>query len=65
MLFRSYVIDRKERILRPELAGGALLDLGVYLLNFAAMCFGKEVASVHSAKMAQQVSCPYDLPVLS
>ena len=29
----GYVIDRKERILRPELAGGALLDLGVYLLN--------------------------------
>ena len=44
----GYVIDRKERILRPELAGGALLDLGVYLLNFAAMYFGKEVASVHS-----------------
>ena len=44
----GYVIDRKERILRPELAGGALLDLGVYLLNFAAMYFGKEVASMHS-----------------
>ena len=33
----SYPIFGKERIMRPELAGGALLDLGVYPINFALM----------------------------
>lgn len=36
----SYPISTKERIAKPELAGGALLDLGVYALNFAVMFFG-------------------------
>lgn len=38
-----YKIDHKERVMRPELGGGALLDLGVYLLHFARMCFGADV----------------------
>lgn len=33
----------KERMHKPELAGGALLDLGVYTLNFAAMIFGTNI----------------------
>lgn len=33
-------IAGKERVIRPELGGGALLDLGIYPLNFAAMHFG-------------------------
>lgn len=45
----GYDIDEVERIRRPELAGGALLDIGVYTLNFAAMAFGTEIASSHSA----------------
>ena len=45
----SYPISDKERIIRPELAGGALLDIGVYTLNFAAMAFGDEIAEIHSA----------------
>ena len=45
----SYVIDHKERIMRPELAGGALLDIGVYGLNFALMHFGTDIASIGSA----------------
>ena len=36
-----YAITNKERLIRPELAGGALLDLGVYPLNFAEMIFGR------------------------
>ena len=39
----AYDIDDKERIIRPELAGGALLDLGVYGLNFIVMHFGKNI----------------------
>lgn len=35
-----YAMAQKERIRRPELAGGALLDVGIYPLNFADMVFG-------------------------
>lgn len=38
-----YAIEHKERIVRPELCGGALLDLGVYALNFARMYFGTDI----------------------
>lgn len=44
----GYVLDKVERVLRPELAGGALLDIGVYTLNFAAMAFGTEIAEMKS-----------------
>lgn len=50
----SYDIDTKERIVRPELAGGALLDVGVYALNFALMHFGNEIAKVESSVMKTQ-----------
>ena len=33
----SYNVSDKERVLQPSLGGGALLDLGVYLLNFVRM----------------------------
>lgn len=36
----GYEIMGKERIVEPALAGGALLDVGVYPLNFAEMVFG-------------------------
>lgn len=39
----------KERMHKPELAGGALLDLGVYTLNFAAMLFGTDIIRTTSA----------------
>ncbi|OPJ59667.1 Gfo/Idh/MocA family protein [Clostridium chromiireducens] len=45
----SYPITHKARIMDPELAGGALLDLGVYTLNFAAMVFGDKIKSISSA----------------
>jgi len=49
-----YMMEFKERIVRPELCGGALLDLGVYVLNFARMYFGtdivKTVSNVHIGK---------------
>ena len=33
----GYSMGRKERIFRPDLCGGALLDLGVYVINFVRM----------------------------
>lgn len=45
----GYAISDKERIFSPELAGGALLDIGVYTLNFAAMAFGTDIKETHSA----------------
>lgn len=47
----SYVIGGKERIIRPELAGGALLDIGIYTLHFAAMAFGGDIRETTSACM--------------
>ena len=38
-----YMIEFKERIVRADLCGGALLDLGVYALNFARMYFGTDI----------------------
>lgn len=45
----SYVIHQNQRIVDPELAGGALLDIGVYGINFALMHFGTDIARVESS----------------
>lgn len=41
-------LEYKERMVKPELAGGALLDLGVYPLNFALMFVDSPVKEVVS-----------------
>jgi predicted dehydrogenase len=43
-----YAVEHKERIMDPNLAGGALLDLGVYVLNFASMVFGDDIVRINS-----------------
>ena len=45
----SYVIHQVPRIQKPELAGGALLDIGVYGVNFALMHFGTDIERVESS----------------
>ena len=45
----SYVIANKPRIYDPALAGGALLDIGVYGLNLALMHFGSDIVRVESS----------------
>lgn len=45
----SYTMTQKERIVEPALAGGALLDVGVYTLNFAAMHFGTDIERIESS----------------
>lgn len=45
----GYDLREKERLVKPELAGGALLDLGVYPLNLASMIFGKNPDALASS----------------
>lgn len=47
----GYPVSDKERLIRPELGGGALLDLGVYAINFALMMFGNDIADIASSCM--------------
>lgn len=39
----GYPVTHKERVMKPELGGGAMLDLTVYPLNFASMVFGDKI----------------------
>jgi len=45
----SYNIAYKPRIMDPALAGGALLDVGVYGLNFALMHFEDDIDHIESS----------------
>ena len=45
----SYNIAYKPRIVEAALAGGALLDIGIYGLNFALMHFGDDIARIESS----------------
>ncbi len=42
----GYRIDMNERMVRPELAGGCLLDLSVYVLTFASMFMGDDIKRI-------------------
>ncbi len=44
----SVTINGVERLRNPALAGGPLLDLGMYCLTFAAMFLGKDVIGMDS-----------------
>ena len=42
----GYPLEHNKRLTSPALCGGALLDLGVYVLNFASMVFGNDIESM-------------------
>ncbi len=44
----GYDIKHKERLIKPELAGGALLDVGVYPIQFALMAVHSKVKKISS-----------------
>ena len=50
----GYSMGEKPRIMRPDLCGGALLDLGVYALNFVRMFTDSDIATIdgHCVKSA-------------
>lgn len=41
-----YSIDMNKRIYEPSLAGGALLDVGIYALTFASLILGEDYKSM-------------------
>ena len=45
----GYPLTHVQRMIDPDLAGGALLDLGVYPLNFASMFFGDDIEKISAA----------------
>ncbi len=45
----SYPVAGKDRLRKAELGGGALLDLGVYCINFALMNFGSDISGIKSS----------------
>lgn len=45
----GYKIDMNDRLVNPELAGGALLDLTVYPLNFASMVWGDDIRRISAS----------------
>lgn len=45
----GYVVGHLPRMQEPGLAGGALLDLGVYPINFASMVFGDKIREVSAS----------------
>ncbi len=44
----GYNVGRVRRMLDPDLGGGALLDIGIYLLNFASMIFGDDISRINA-----------------
>jgi predicted dehydrogenase len=44
----GHLVSHIPRLYDPSLAGGSLLDMGVYPLNFALMCFGNDIDSIIS-----------------
>lgn len=42
----SYPIEEKGRMTDPALAGGSLLDIGIYPINFTSMFLGNDIADI-------------------
>ena len=50
----GYSMGDKPRIMRADLCGGALLDLGVYALNFVRMFFPADIVNMESQCVKSQ-----------
>lgn len=50
----GYSMGDKPRIMRADLCGGALLDLGVYALNFVRMFFPADIVNIESQCVKSQ-----------
>lgn len=51
----GYNVGNKERIMKPELCGGAMLDVGVYPLNFLRMFHpGEPVKTISTCQLSSE-----------
>ena len=62
----AYNVSDKERVREASLGGGALLDLGVYLLNFVRMYFDSPIEKLNTAciKSETGVDASEDITVI-
>lgn len=58
-IFREY--DNQHRLFNLELGGGALLDIGIYLISFGSMFFGKPVHVSGQAKFGKTGVDEYEI----
>lgn len=55
----GYALGDVTRMVEPSLAGGALLDVGVYMVNFAMMVFGNKISKVTSSAVLSEKGVDY------
>ncbi len=56
----SYSVSHRDRVSNPTLAGGALLDVGVYCINFALMHLGPKTEIEKITSSAQMIDTGVD-----
>lgn len=62
----GYEMTHKERLVEPALAGGALLDVGIYPITFATMVLGYDISYISSAvvKLASGVDAQENIALI-
>lgn len=55
----GYPMREVKRLNDPNLAGGALMDVGVYTLNFAVMCFGHGIERLETSCQMSNTGVDY------
>ncbi|ADL52479.1 Gfo/Idh/MocA family protein [Clostridium cellulovorans] len=54
--FYATIRDAKARLFNPELAGGSLLDIGIYPISIASMIFGREPEEILTTALISETN---------